>query len=191
MRMIRRGWLVLGLLLPLTWSRAAAPPRSVSGVARVTRHLAKIAREGDVALYASGLAYHRRDRYGPDVIRSLNENAWGGGLGRSLSMPHGGVASLAFTTFQDSLGEWEYNLGYIREWRSTPAPRRVVFGVGLAAFLISRPDFFDGRPFPAALPVVSIGRDDVALLGTYVPRIPEGSPGMNGDVVYLFARIKL
>lgn len=181
--------LALAWLLSFSWAAAAKPHRS--GLRRITRHLARVAAEGDNALYASGLAYHRRDRYGRDLIRELNENAWGGGFGRSLAMPNGGVASLAFIGFQDSLGEWEYNLGYIREWRTDPAPGRVVFGAGLTALAISRSDFFRGAPFPALLPVASVELDRVALLATFVPRVPIAGPGIFGDVTYVFARIRL
>lgn len=175
----------------------AAAPRPRSRAARVRSHLSKIVHDGESSLYLSGYAYHRRGRYPPQLLRYLNENAWGGGFGRTLALADGGIAALAVTSFQDSLGEWEYNLGYTREWRSKPRPGRLTFGAGLSAFVTSRSDFFDGRPFPAVVPLVSVEAGRVALIASIVPRLPtrrgpiENGPEMYGDVVYVFSRIRL
>lgn len=201
---IRAACFVLALCAP-AWvlsdpspaPRADRHPRSRSRLSRLARHVGKILREGDPEAYVSGYAYHSRRRYSPDLLRIMNENAWGGGFGSSLSMHDGGVSSLAFTAFQDSLGQWEYNLGYLREWRTRPGPGRLVFGAGLAGFLTSRQDFFEGTPFPAVLPIVSLEASNVTLLATLVPRLPSDTEAgrrgeeINGDVAYVFARIKL
>ena len=195
--------LVLAWTLPPPRVQAESPPakpaakRSRSKLARLGRHLAKIVHEGDSTLYASGYAYHKRTVYPPPIMKILHEEAWGGGFGKTLTLADGGVASVAFTAFLDSLGQWEYNLGYMREWRWAPFHGRLHLGVGLTAFVTSRPDFFRGTPVPAVLPQLTLEHGDVALIATLIPRIPDinaslpGVVNMNGDIAYLFARIRL
>ena len=206
----RSSWLVLGGILLgmcLTLKRlhagegppkkAEAPRRARSRLRQLRRHLARIVNDGDSSLYVSGYAYHSRSAYGRWTIEHLNENAWGGGFGKTLENTKGSVASLAGTAFKDSLGNWEYNLGYMREWRTAPFDGRLTLGAGLSAMLMSRPDFFGGTPFPAVLPQLTLGYGDATLIAVLVPPIPEdahpanGIPGLNGDVIYAFLRIKL
>jgi palmitoyl transferase len=162
---------------------------------RVFDHLGRVLRDGDTSLYLSGYAYHMRNNYSPRVLRILNEDAWGGGIGRTLKLKDGGVEALAVTAFKDSVDDWEFTLGYMREWRWTPFDGPVKLGAGVSAFLTSRPDFFDGIPFPAVLPMATITVGPVALITTYIPRLPDARsyaadvPDMNGDVIYSFARI--
>jgi palmitoyl transferase len=164
--------------------------------AGVKSHVFDVARDGEWALYLSGHAYHVRRSYPRDLVALLNEDAWGGGFGRTLRLKDGGLASLAFTAFEDSLGGIEYNLGYIREWRTRPLAGHLVLGAGLSVFLTSRTDFFEGKPFPALLPLVSAEVGRVALIATYVPRLPSrngeggGFPEIYGDVFYVFSRIR-
>jgi hypothetical protein len=179
----------------LTTSEPTKPKHS--RMRQLGKHLEKILKKGDPALYVSGYAYHFRSTYGPQLIKVLNENAWGGGFGKTLTTPDGGTSSLAFTAFLDSLDQWEYNLGYMREWRWAPFHGKFTLGAGFSAMVITRPDFFQGRPFPAVLPQLSTGYGDVTLIGMLVPRLPDGAPPrpgrieLNGDVIYAFARIKL
>jgi palmitoyl transferase len=161
-------------------------------------HLARVIDQGDPSLYLSGYAYHLRSSYGPELIRILNETAWGGGYGHTLTTKDGGTASLAITVFRDSLDDWQFNMGYMREWRWAPFHGQFTVGAGLSAMIITRPDFFDGRPFPAVLPQLSTGYKDATLIAMLVPPLPDGNPSprpgrvvLNGDVVYFFARIKL
>lgn len=206
----RSGWSALcGILLALSLTipqshaspgpekkkEAVRPPRSRTR--QIRRHLSRLIRDGDSNLYISGHAHHSRSSYRPWLLEQLNENAWGGGYGRSLQFPNGNVASLAATAFVDSLGNWEYNLGYMREWRTAPFDGRFKLGIGLSALLISRPDFFEGTPFPAALPQLSAAYGGTTLIAVLIPRFSNHTrpadelPGMNGDVIYTFARIKL
>lgn len=195
---------LLGLILSLRPAVAAAPPTprapsthesDRSRIESAGDHLAKVIRDGDSALYLSGYAYHWRKTYGPETIAILNEHAWGGGYGKSLTMKDDGVASIALTAFRDSVHEWEFTLGYMREWRWAPFDGELKLGAGLTAFLTSRPDFLDGVPFPGILPQASVALGDVSVVATYVPRIPgptitpDGLPGMNGNVFYFFSRV--
>ena len=86
----------------------------------ISRHLSRVATDGDSSFYVSGYAYHLRRTYGT-FAETLNETAWGGGYGKTLCYDSGDAASIAFTAFLDSMGEVEYNLGYMREWCWTPA----------------------------------------------------------------------
>lgn len=183
------------LALLLSAAMVAASTTWAGAPAEVARHLRDVVKKGDHALYFSGYAYHNARTYGPGIKRILNEEAWGGGYGRTLELKDGGAASVAFTAFRDSLDEWEYTLGYTREWRWAPFAGDLKLGAGLTGFLTSRTDFFDGTPFPAVLPLASVTYDKTAVIATYVPRIPgmdrglTGLPDMNGDVVYVFARV--
>lgn len=178
-----------------TGTPAAEKPRPI--LERVTHHLGEIAHEGDSNLYLSGYAYHLRRTYSPWLVNMLNETAWGGGFGKSLEDEDGDVSSLALVVFLDSLGEVEYNLGYMHEWRWAPFESRFTLGAGLSALVMSRRDFFDGIPFPAVLPQVSVGFNDATFIAMFVPRIPDDGPRipnvptMNGDVVYMFTRFEL
>lgn len=172
----------------------------IAGAARaegIGEHLGRVLSDGDTSLYLSGYAYHLRNNYSPRVLARLNEDAWGGGIGRTLALKDGGVASIAFTAFRDSIDDWEYTLGYMREWRWAPFHGDFKVGAGLAGFLTSRPDFFGGIPFPAVLPQATVAFGGVTVIGTYVPRLPEGGRfredllDMNGDVVYVWARVDL
>lgn len=197
------GGIVLAMSVLAPWSHADSGAlrtgdehRPRSRIRQVRGHLARILREGDSNLYLSGHAHHARRSYPAWLVPYLNENAWGGGLGKSLPTRNG-VASIGFTAFLDSVGEWEYNLGYMREWRTAPFDGRLTLGGGLSALVISRPDYFRGTPFPAVLPQLSLGYGSTTLIAMFVPRLPEtlqpanGMPELNGDIVYTFARIKL
>lgn len=190
---LSRAW--SGLLLAA--AVLAASTVRAGGPAEVVHHLGDVLQKGHTALYFSGYAHHNRRTYGPELLPFLNETSWGGGIGRTLELKDGGAASIAVTAFRDSLDEWEYTLGYSREWRWAPFDGELKLGAGLTGFLTSRQDFFDGTPFPAVLPLASVTYDSTAVLATYIPRIPgvgrgfSGVPDMNGDVVYVFARVGL
>lgn len=190
--------------LAVTWSHAGsgatstpAPARPRSTLRKVVHHLGQVLREGDTTLYLSGHAHHSRRTYPSWLIPYLNEDAWGGGLGRTLEMRNGGLASLAFTAFRNSLDEWEYNLGYMREWRLKQFGEHLTLRAGFTGLIISRSDYFYGAPFPAVLPQVSFGSGSTSVITMFVPRLPnelnmpDAIPGLNGDIVYTFARIKL
>ena len=144
--------------------------------------------EGDNILYLSGYAYHGRGTYTKEKIAEFNEEAWGGGFGRTLIDENGNANTLFALAFLDSHSDIEAQVGYAREWRWQFAEHAAV-GAGFVAMLVSRSDIFNHIPFPVILPLASIEWYRVALMASYVPRL--SGDGGNGDVLYLFARINL
>jgi palmitoyl transferase len=78
--------------------------------------------------------------------------------------------------------------GYAYQWMK-PLSEKLEVGVGATALLISRADYFSGVPFPAVLPIASIGTRKSKLMASYVPRISQNKG--NGDVLLLFVRLDL
>ncbi|MEO8599704.1 MAG: hypothetical protein ABI656_07730, partial [bacterium] len=64
---------------------------------------------------------------------------------------------------------------------------KLEIGAGWTAMLVSRTDIWGGVPFPAVLPVASIGTPDAKLMAAYIPRISNNKG--NGDVLFVFGRI--
>lgn len=147
---------------------------------------ARIRENGERNVYLSGYARHGRGTYTPERIRELNENAWGAGFGKTVRDVRGNDQSVFALAFSDSHSHPQFMAGYIREWIWPLASTGLEAGIGYSAMLMSRQDIFGGFPFPAALPVASIGTQRVRLMAAYVPRLSK-SKG-NGDVLYLVGR---
>jgi hypothetical protein len=151
--------------------------------------LGAIVDQGKNAIYVSGYAYHGRDTYTREKIDELNEEAWGGGFGRTLRNASGNDESLYFMGISDSHRQPQLMAGYAYEWIWPIAGSSVEAGLGYTAMLMSRQDYFSGVPFPIALPVASIGVDGVKLMASYVPRLSKNKG--NGDVLFMFMRFEL
>jgi palmitoyl transferase len=149
----------------------------------------RIWNEGDNTLYLSGYAYHGRHTYSPEKIAEFNEEAWGGGFGRTLLDENGNSNSLFGLAFLDSHSDVQAQVGYAREWRWQFAEHAAV-GAGFVAMLVTRSDMFNNIPFPAVLPLASLEIHGVGLMASYVPKL-NGGDGGNGDVLFLFGRINL
>ncbi|MFP5406922.1 MAG: hypothetical protein ACLGHY_11520, partial [Gammaproteobacteria bacterium] len=76
--------------------------------------------------------------------------------------------------------------GYAREWIWPIAGSGLEVGLGYTAMLMSRRDIFGGFPFPAALPLASVGTQRARLMAAYVPRLSSNKG--NGDVLFVFGR---
>ena len=146
----------------------------------------RIAEQGRWDLYVSGYARHGRSTYTPERIEELNEQAWGGGWGKTLRGSSGHDESLFALAISDSHQHPQLMAGYVRQWNRTFGTSGVEMGLGYSAMLMSRKDILGGFPFPIALPVASIGMQRAKLMAAYVPRL-SSSKG-NGDVLLLLAR---
>jgi palmitoyl transferase len=62
-------------------------------------------------------------------------------------------------------------------------------GAGLTGLLIRRHDWYNGRPFPAILPVASVGTPNAQLVATYVPHLSMRKA--KGNIVLLMLRMSL
>jgi palmitoyl transferase len=138
-------------------------------------------------LYLSGYAYHHRGTYSDKRLKKLNEKAWGAGLGRTLRNARGNDESLYLMAIRDSNERPQWMAGYAYQWVQPVFSGGLEAGVGLTALLIKREDWFDGRPFPALLPVASLGPQHGKLLMTYVPRISVRGKG-KGNVLLFAAK---
>ena len=145
---------------PQTGHPQTRPPAKNGGhvglLHRVKDRFSSIISDGTYDLYLSGYARHGRSTYTPQRIQELNEAAWGGGVGKTLTNSRGNDESLYVLAFSDSHYEPEYHLGYAHRWMFLLSRSALRFGVGLTGFLVSRVDYFDGTPFPAILPVCSL-----------------------------------
>lgn len=144
--------------------------------------------KGRLSLLLSGYAYHGRGTYTPERISEFNEKAWGLGVSKQLRDEKDNEEGLQFLVISDSHKQPQVNTVYSYQWM-LPLGKRWEAGVGYAAGLFMRRDMFGGLPFPAALPLFSIGTRDTKLIGSYIPRISANKG--NGDVLYLVLRVGL
>lgn len=144
--------------------------------------------EGNQSLMVAGHTHHGRNTYTPERIAELNENTWGLGFSKAIRNKNDNEESLFAMIISDSHYRPQPMAGYAYQWMK-PLGDKVEVGAGLTGLLISRTDYFHGFPFPAILPVGSIGSRGIKLMATYVPRFSKNKG--NGDVLFMFARFDL
>jgi palmitoyl transferase len=141
-------------------------------------------------VYLSGYAYHGRGTYTEAQRRKLNETTWGGGLGRTFRNERGNDESWYLTGIRDSNKRPQWMAGYSYQWllplKSQDGP---ALGGGFTALLIRRHGWHDGRPFPAVLPVVSIGNRTAQLVATYVPHL--SGQKEKGNILMLVLKLSM
>jgi len=140
---------------------------------------------GENELIVTGYAYHLRSTYTAEKLRELNEHAWGGGWARTIEDPDGDTHSLFAFAFHESHNKVQYNAGYLYTtyWGPQDGLRG---GIGLATFIVQRPDIASGVPIPVILPVASLKYRKATLMATYIPTVNNGIN--NGSVLFGFAR---
>ena len=140
--------------------------------------------EGYTELYVTGYAWHNRYTYNAERVKTYNENAWGGGLGRGLIDEKGNWHGLYAFAFLDSHKYPEPIVGYA--WSKLfYINQHIRPGIGLGAFVSQRPDINNGIPFPGALPWLSLFIDRVTISATYIP----GHQNV-GNVLFIFGKYK-
>lgn len=134
---------------------------------------------GQFSLLVNGKAYHldRQEKY--------NENNWGAGLQYDFDKTaNNWVPFIAASGFLDSNSNPSYHAG-------GGAARRFQINdtfhadAGIVAFFMTRENFNNDRPFFGALPVLSVGIEQVSINMTYVPKV---DPKM---VPLLFFQLKI
>ncbi|WP_020654769.1 hypothetical protein [Massilia niastensis] len=140
-------------------------------------------------VYLSGYAYHDRDTYSRNQLRKMNENTWGGGFGRTRRTERGNDESFYVLGIKDSNERPQWMAGYAYQWIFPMMRDKAELGVGVTGLLIRRHDWFEGRPFPALLPMASIGGRNTQLIATYVPRLSVRKA--KGNIVLLMFRMSL
>ena len=149
------------------------------------RRLVDTYEKGNNELIVSGYAWHTPWTWTAEKRAEENSNAWGGGLARTTERENGDTDSVYFSVFSDSHRKPEYNLGYgwLTYWGARDG---VQPGLGYTLMLVARNDIFNGWPFPAVLPLVSMRYQKVTVLGTYIPTLGGVN---NGSVLYIFGKI--
>jgi palmitoyl transferase len=142
----------------------------------------QILNEGDNSLYLSGYAWHNRASYSRDRINGYNEQAWGGGFGKSLYDEKDNLHALYAIAFLDSHKNIEPWAGY-SYLKTAHLSKDFKLGAGLTVFVTARPDIFNNIPFPGILPWVSAIFQRASLSATYVP----GSKGA-GNVLFILGQ---
>jgi len=151
------------------------------------RRLVDTYEKGENALIVSGYAWHTPWTWTAEKRAEENELAWGGGLGRVVEHPNGDTEMVSFVVFSDSHYRPQYNLGYA--WSTYWGERSSIqAGLGFTAVIVARNDIFNGWPFPAVLPLVSVRYRKFEVIGTYIPTLGGVN---NGSVLYLFGRLPL
>lgn len=141
--------------------------------------------EGDNTLYFTGYAWHNRHTYTKDKLKSYNEAAWGGGLGKTYYDVQGDEHGLYAFAFLDSHKNVEPIAGYVF-FKMLRLEEHTKAGAGVTLFVTARPDIFHGIPFPGALPAVALTHRRASLNALYIP----GAKGA-GNVLFLLAKYRL
>jgi palmitoyl transferase len=148
----------------------------------ICQGLYSIWKDGNTDLYLSGYAWHNRYTYRPEKIRSYNEAAWGGGLGKSLFDEKGNFHSIYAIAFLDSHRNVEPAVGYAY-LKTAHFGSDFKAGLGVSVLVTMRNDILNGVPFPGALPWAAVFYKKISIAATYIP----GSAGA-GNVLYLIGK---
>lgn len=99
--------------------------------------------------------------------RHWNEENWGLGVEREFNSSGRWVGIALANGFKDSVDEASYMAGGGLKRRFRMFADSMYFDVGLVGFVMTRPDVNHNRPFPGALPALTIGTKRVAVNVTY------------------------
>jgi len=179
-RLVRRA--VCTAVLAAAPLAAQACDNMPSWAQSACQRLDQIWTEGNTDLYVSGYAWHNRSMYSASKIRSFNELAWGGGLGKSIYDEDGDWQGLYAMAFLDSHRKVEPIAGY-GFLKIGNVGQNFKLGAGYTVFMTARHDIMSYVPFPGILPLVGAGYKDAMLYATYIP----GGRG-NGNVLFMFGR---
>ncbi|MDE2427948.1 MAG: hypothetical protein KGM99_04425 [Burkholderiales bacterium] len=186
---LTRGLLCVSALLLSGLTQAQAVQNEEQGWWDSAKSKAnKILDDGELSLMLSGYAHHGRGTYTAERIAELNERAWGLGFSKAIRNAKDNEESLYGMIISDSHFKPQPMVGYAYQWMK-PLGGNFEVGGGVTALMISRTDYFSGFPFPAVLPVASIGTRKSKLMAAYVPRFSKNKG--NGDVLLLFVRFDL
>lgn len=138
--------------------------------------------DGSSELYVPVKTYHMRWAYSREKIDSFQEQPWGLGYGRGRYDDKGNWHGLYAMEFQDShyKPEWMAGYGWKAMWGSQKDWNA---GLGYTVFITARSDIASYTPFPAVLPLASVGYKKLSLEGTYVP----GGHGY-GNVIFIWTK---
>jgi len=143
-------------------------------------------KNGTWDLYLTGRTWHNPHTYTQEKLDSFNDDAYGGGIGISKVNDRGDSFGWYALAFRDSHNKFTKMAGW--EWMTYwPAKEGFAVGLGYTAFLGSRPDIYNGIPFPGILPLASAKMGGLEVMGTYIPKVNPNTTG-NGNVAFIFGR---
>jgi palmitoyl transferase len=133
--------------------------------------------EGSSDLYLSGYYWHTPWGFSDEKRAEYNDWGLGGGYGRSLSDEKGNQRMLYAIVVQDSFRKPMYLAGYgwLARWNVAQDLR---LGAGYSLAIISNSAATNYIPFPAPVPLLSIGTENTSLYGTYI-----------NSIAYLFLKV--
>ncbi len=124
-----------------------------------------LAGAGELHLVVSGKAIHLDEG-------DYNENNWGLGFEYDFTPRGRWIPFVTGASFLDSNKDVSNYLGGGAKHRQDLGSGWHL-DAGVLAFLMTRKDYRDNRPFPGVLPFVSLGTERVALNITYIPRVQQ------------------
>ena len=121
---------------------------------------------GNINAVLNGKSYHINSSY------DWNENNTGLGIEYEFEQKGAWKKILMANGFRDSADGMSYmaGAGLHRRLFETDKLNQFYISAGLSAFLMTRDDANDGKPFPGILPSISIGNSKVGFNLTYMPR---------------------
>lgn len=147
--------------------RTIGTGKMVTAVAAILLGFAMPAAEaGELSALVNGKSWHA------GALEEWNEDNYGLGLEYEFASESRWKWKLMANGFVDSVDSMSYMAGgglHRRLW-DTWRFRDLYVDIGVNAFLMTREDVDDNRPFPGALPSLTVGNRYVGVNLTYLPR---------------------
>lgn len=149
-----------------------------------TRRLQQTWNSDSYDLYVPLYAWHNRLLYDRSRARKYNENAWGGGLGKSFKDEDGDRHYLFLMGFQDSHDMFQPYGGYaFMKNKYLDEKEDLSVGAGIVAGITARQEY-EYIPFPFPLPIVGVQYKRLAVEAAYIPGGKNG-----GNVLFTWIRL--
>ena len=128
--------------------------------------LASPALAGKFSAVVNGKSYHLNSSY------DWNENNYGFGVEHQFEQKSAWRTTAMANGFRDSADNMSYMAGAGLHRRIYETDRLAGFYIyaGLNAFVMTRDDVNDSKPFPGILPSISIGNEKIGFNLSYLPR---------------------
>ena len=122
---------------------------------------------GDLSTVFNGKSYH------VGASQDWNENNYGLGLEYTFERESRWKPRVMANGFRDSNEDMSYMLGggLHRNLYATDRMNGFYFDAGIDAFVMTRTDVNDNKPFPGALPSLTVGNRYVGVNLTYMPKV--------------------